>query len=234
MKEIIRRLYNRTNETYRLRELEWKLNEAKLKFISLSLFASNQEKFGKLLNSVKSRRNFIECLLRSKIENVESANNLLDEIIFEQNSSIMPSPQLSTHFMSAQTQSPSKSNENQFIHILNQFLISTLRKLDNDLNESATDSVHEFKLKNPISTSFNINLDTYIDLAERIRDKYSSVCNSSLFEAYFNTCFALIKTTMRYIYEQDENVRVYLELELKNGFKTVLMFFRTRAILASI
>lgn len=220
-KTFVRELFCDAYVAFRLRELDWKMSELKQHYISLSLFRSNQEKYVKLLNSLRTRRNFIQDVMKSKLGSIETISELLEEILTaNQNAANMaagclPPPQMSsTHSAAAVAaasggghQSPSKSSgENQFIHILNQYLISTLRRLNNDLNRSACDN-DEFELKSQISTSFNINLDTFIDLAERIRAKFSVFSsalsnNSKSFELTFNSSFDTISKAIRYIYDQ--------------------------------
>lgn len=202
--QISNRLLRGAFETFKLSELEWKTCQMKKRYIAMCLLRVVHEKFTKLLNAQKARRHSIHTILKAKVEHVQAINDLLDEILTEQTgSSSIPPPQLSsTHLGGLQaTMSPSKSGENQFIHILNQFLIATLRRLDHDLNGLAESE--GFHLKSHISTSFNVNLDIYVDLVKQIKSKFSARLASKPFQAAFNAAFNTIWTTIRYIYEQE-------------------------------
>lgn len=229
-RQTIRNLLSGAPTTIRLRELDWKLNETKKRYVSLSLFRSNQEKYAKLLNAMKMRRSFVETLIKSQMASVVCVNDMLEEILAAegaQNTSVLPQPAAIGSIQFASSVSPASPSklttaatnnpENQFVHILNQFLISALRKLEHDLNEVSgggggddNDGDDLFALKNPISTSFNVNLETYIDLAQRIRaaakfDASSSTGCDALQNA-FGICFDSIKNAIKYVYEQANSV----------------------------
>lgn len=213
--------------SFRLRELNWKMSELKQRYISLSLFRSNQEKYLKLLNSLKTRRAFIQDVLKSKLTNVDTVGEMLEETMtnaanqqqMASGGTGVNSPQMSSTVAAAANsnliQSPSKSSngENQFVHMLNQFLISTLRRLSNELNRLSASDEDEIALKSQISTSFNINLDTFIDLADKIRSRFASSStllfnanNSKSYELAFNSSFDSISKAICYIYDQ---VRIF-------------------------
>lgn len=217
-KRNIRKLLNSSFEASRLRQSEWKLVETRKRYESLCLFKINQDKLGKIANSQKYRRAFVEAVLKAKTRNAEAVNDLCEDLSINQSHTGLPPHQLSsTHLISsaldlhrhpigdAAQHSPSaKSSENQFVHILNQFLLKILRTFDN-ASDASSACQDDLKLKNPISTSFGTNLDTYIHLAQHIRAYEASLSCASL-EPLFTKCYNIILNSFRSIYEKDTTV----------------------------
>ncbi|CAF0862286.1 unnamed protein product [Brachionus calyciflorus] len=87
-----------------------------------------------------------------------------------------------------------------FIHILNQFLITALRKFD----QSDDLSGDMFKLTNPISINFNDNLDNYINLKNSINNLSKSSSNLIVLEKQCKYFFNGILKAIEYLYERDE------------------------------
>lgn len=116
--------------------------------------------------------------------------------------SLLPQPQLSSTQIfplnpTTINQSPYKSSENpSILFILNQVLISALKKFESESNDYSNNN--QLRLKNQISTLVNDNMETYIDLATRIRDSNSKV-HKSCFPIFFKT----ISQTIQYLYEKE-------------------------------
>ena len=199
-----------------LKQLNWDMAELNRKLVGTNLFRSKQERLAKLLNAQKSRVEIISYFVNSKIKYMVDLDETFEELmahnlqmnqIFKSSlstNSCLMAAQLSSTLIAPfnttniQPQSPLK--ENQFTHILNQFLISTLSKFE---SESSDANSNEFQLKNQISTLFNDNLDTYIDLAVRIRARHAIEKKSIIQNSSFHRFFKAISKTIQYFYEKE-------------------------------